>query len=235
VDTWINTPFSSAGKTDLGTLASLTANPAFYVPSGTGAAPAFDKLQWVVFDQETGDDNDLSDHPTNPVAAAAPYHIARILASQFGQGTISFELVEAGGPIIPFSFFYYIESGVTLQDYDIHDVAAGTIVMSDLDANMRIGDFEASGWSLGDFDYFPAYGGVASNGTEVNASVDENGQFTWDTHGASRGIYRWLVFGHGGVSIPAYLQVHITTVPEPASVALFAVAMLRLSSWFRRR
>jgi hypothetical protein len=110
VDTYVNTVITAAGGEYLG-LSPNILSAGGYFPTGSGAAPAFTFLDWSVFDTQSGDDNDLSDLPpevNGPLQVAAPYRIARILASNTGTGTIqvqAFDTLSGGVPSI-YNFTY---------------------------------------------------------------------------------------------------------------------------------
>ena len=120
VDTYANTVMSAAAKDDGGYTATINVNGASYSPTGSGAAPAFNFLDWSVFDTATGDDNDLNDYPAaggGPFAKVAPYHIARVLTSTDAAGTVQFQAFDTAGPGVPaiFNFTFAVPEPATLS------------------------------------------------------------------------------------------------------------------------
>lgn len=135
VDTWVNTVMTSAARIDFGYSASILANPVGYLASGgstTIPAPGFTRLNWVVDDSQVEDDNDLNDHPADgPIAATAPYHIARIVADPTATGTIRFETSDTLNPATTSVFNFTFSDG----DYNFNGVvdAADYVVWRKLD------------------------------------------------------------------------------------------------------
>jgi hypothetical protein len=122
VDTWANTVMSAAAKDDGGFAASITPNGTSYIPAGASPAPPFTFLDWSVFDTNTNDDNNLNDFPASgggPFAVVAPYHIARILATDgaAGAGTVQFQAfdTQSSGVATTFNFQYGIPEPATLS------------------------------------------------------------------------------------------------------------------------
>jgi hypothetical protein len=69
------------------------------------------------------------------------------------------------------------------------------------------------------------------------ATMDSTGLFTWNLSGAPRGVYVWDAWGMDSTGDP-YMDdanLSIILVPEPASIALFGLAMIGVVGLVRRR
>jgi hypothetical protein len=93
-------------------------------------------------------------------------------------------------------------------------------------------------WSNLEFvGYTPDYGG-AGPGPVNSPSLLGSGEFSWNSVGSPRGIYEWRVTATDstvrtdtpvvGLSSTGTIKVHVTAVPEPASVALCGLAVLAM-------
>jgi hypothetical protein len=98
-------------------------------------------------------------------------------------------------------------------------------------------DMDPLTWSGFSFaSYTPAYGGNGP-GPAIAATFDPNTQqFSWNTTGSPRGIYQWVVSASDGqASDEGTLTIHVTEVPEPASVFMLLVGGIVLGAGCRQR
>jgi hypothetical protein len=91
--------------------------------------------------------------------------------------------------------------------------------------------FETSGpvtWSDFAFVSYSPDAGAVGTGPAIPATYDPSGnKFNWTTIGSPIGTYIWKVRATSGVSTDVgFLRVHITQVPEPATLSLFALAII---------
>lgn len=85
--------------------------------------------------------------------------------------------------------------------------------------------------------YTPQYGGAGPGPANAASFNTGNQEFSWNSVGSPRGIYQWAVTandGQGG-SDQGTITVHVTAVPEPATLGLGVLAMLAVAIYFRRR
>lgn len=68
-------------------------------------------------------------------------------------------------------------------------------------------------------------------------TLDDAGNFSWDTSGAKRGTYAWAITGTGagGATDAGLISVEVTQVPEPATFALVGMALVGFVGAARRR
>jgi hypothetical protein len=234
VDTWANTVMSAAGKIDGGYNATVSANPAFYQPTGSGAAPGFTRLQWDVFDTEQFDDNDLTDHPAGIFTSMskAPYHIARVLASMDAVGSASFNAFDSSalGVGTLFTGWGGIQDTPPVVDPEpanLEPLRQGDIVNTQFTATDPQSPPHVLAFSNAQLaSYVPMFPGAPI--PAFNGTVDIAGNFTWDTTGFGAGVYTINVVAtdpQGLSSTPGGHYVVTIYVPEPSTTILFGFAV----------
>jgi PEP-CTERM motif len=99
-------------------------------------------------------------------------------------------------------------------------------------------------WSNFAFDSYVPDVGAAGTGPAIPATFDPSlRKFSWTTIGSPLGVYTWRVTatvpampGYSGeYSDVGFLQVHITQVPEPATLSLFGLAIAGIVAAVRHR
>ena len=66
-------------------------------------------------------------------------------------------------------------------------------------------------------------------------TLDNAGNFSWNTAGAKRGTYAWAITGTGQGTDGGIISVNVTQVPEPATLSLFGLALVGFIGFARKR
>jgi hypothetical protein len=237
VDTYANTVMTAAAADDGGYTATITANPAFYVPSGIGVA-SFTQFDWTVFDLVEGDDNDLSDHPDGPFDAAAQYHILRVLTTPGAIGSVNFSAFDTANGSVGTPFAQCLCQPDILAPI-VGDLNGGRILGN------RLAVFDAppasdpnSGdsltWSI------TSFSGSGLLGVSEPTIDPVTGEFRWvrNSGQAPYGPYTAILratdqsglFDEGTLSFKL-----VAYIPEPSAVALSWIAILGVLGLVGRR
>jgi hypothetical protein len=128
---------------------------------------------------------------------------------------------------------------VVTDEDDLVPINASNPGLYQNDLNVVDADDTSHTWTVVGLDtYTAAYGGAGPPPNELpaNPSIDNNGLFSWNTVGFPRGIYKWKVNADdGAANDDGFVTVRINQVPEPATFAVFGLAMVGLVGVCRRR
>ena len=119
----------------------------------------------------------------------------------------------------------------TVQDVDVNNVVANdpgllTLTMSLVPPPPLI----TLTWSNLIFDSYVPAGGASGTGPATPATLSGN-QFSWNTVGSPLGTYKWLVTASNALGFSrGSITVHITAVPEPATLSLLGFALAAICS-----
>jgi hypothetical protein len=229
VDTFANTVWSAVGRNDFDYRTSHIIQTGSYVPSGSGAAAPFTFMDWSVSDTLQEDDNDLNDAFTNgPVAATAPYFLARILATPAAAGTVQFLAFDTSTPGQPTVFDFTFGPGTSTPT--VVDHVVGPPYNTDepgapqtLTHQFQATDVESPNgpfaWDLLTLQsYTPNYGAQNEaplpTGPLIAPTLTGDGLFSWISEGSPFGDYVWQVraTNPGGQSDFGTITVHANPI-----------------------
>ena len=122
----------------------------------------------------------------------------------------------------------------TVVDHAVNNVVAGDFVTHTFTANEPDGDTVT--WNGFAFDsYTPAYGGQGTGPAAAANFIAGSQDFSWNSLGSPRGIYKWLVTANDKDGSDAgCITIHVTSVPEPVTASLLGLAALGLLRYRRR-
>ena len=128
----------------------------------------------------------------------------------------------------------------TVQDVDVNNVIAndpGLLTLTMSLVPVPPPPISPLIWSNFTFDSFVPAPGESGTGPTTPATFNTSSrQFSWNTVGSPLGTYKWLVTATNdyGADVGS-ITVHITAVPEPATITLLGFALAALYNCNRRR